>query len=105
IQVKDGAGVGVPTHTVIDRKRAVHFVELPTVAIDDEHVTIASAVWSTFDRCVGGNGIRTRIALRSKGGEVDRRRRLVSRDDDVGDAVGRAVPDSAEVRMKAGGQT
>src|SRR5690349_24915059 len=63
-------------------------------------MTITGRVWTTFDRRCWRHRIRAWIALRSERSEVDRNGCLIAGDDDVRNAVGRAVPDSAEVRMK-----
>src|ERR1043165_4935236 len=92
-------GVAVPTRAVVQRKRSIHFVKLPVVAIDHEHVSIAGAAWSTFNWRSGRNRIRTRIALRAERHEVDRHWSLIARDDDVRNTIWRAIPNRAEVRM------
>jgi hypothetical protein len=62
----------------------------------------AGPVWSTFNRRIRRNRIWTRIALRSERSEVDRNWSLISCDDDIRNAIGRAVPNSAKVGMKIG---
>src|SRR6185436_21190211 len=86
--------------SVIAGKRPEHFIEFPVVAIDYQHMSIAIGVWPTFDRRIPRHRIRPRIAFTRVGGEIDRHPRLRTRYHNVGNAVGHAAIERAEIRME-----
>ena len=71
------------------------------IAIDDQHVTIATRIWPTLDGSIRRDRIRTRIAFIAVSREVDNDKRLRSRNDDVGNAVRRAIVDGAKVGVQS----
>src|SRR5438552_15461340 len=104
IQIEHRATVRIPTRAVVDWERVTQFIKLPMIAIDDQHVTIPARIWPTLDGSIRRDRIRTRIAFIAVSREADRDERLPCRNDDVWNAVRRAIVDGAKVWMQSRAQ-
>ena len=101
VQIERRTTVGIPTRAAVDWEGVTQLIKLPMIAIDDQHVTIATRIWPTLDGSIRRDRIRTRIAFIAVSREVDRDERLRSGNDDVRNAVRRAIVDGAEVCMQS----
>ena len=93
----------MPTRAAVQRMRIEHLVELPRRRIDHDHVPVAGAIRAALDRRIRRNRVGARVALIVV---VERHRnfRLGPAHEDVRDAVRRAIPDRAEVRVHLAGR-
>src|SRR5438067_8386832 len=58
IEIEDRAALRVPTRAADCRNRAEHLKELPSIAIDHDHVSIAIGIRATFNWRIARYGIR-----------------------------------------------
>ena len=97
-EVKDRPGAGGPRPIWL-RPRVEQFVQKAVLPIHPDHVTVAIAVGSAFDRRVVGDRIRAWVTL-VRIQEADLPKWCVGVDLVGGDAVGVALPAGPEVGMQ-----
>src|SRR5690349_3161377 len=100
IEIEDCTALRVPTRAGDGGHRAEHLVELPSITIDHDHVSIAIGIRTAFNRRIARHGIRTRIALLSVRCEIDADGRLRSSHHDVRNTVWRATINRSKIRVQ-----
>jgi hypothetical protein len=99
-EVEDRAAAGGPPRAAIDGAGIEQLVELPVVAIDHENVPVAGRAGAAFDRRIRWKRVRAAVTFRVVG-ERHGDLRLRSGYDDIGNAIRRAVPHRAEIRVQS----